>query len=303
LTPTLRRRSFTPITRRQISKRALAPDGKLIGIRLAGETQAQSWLKEVMAATKERRSTLDPALIRWAVAPIGKRPGKLPQRSRIVCNCADVSEAQIKADLESGATLAVLQEKRKCGTFCGSCLPELRQMVISDPARQPNCSPEDTIGGGMATSEGRENMNLAAVIREIGRGATGARDMSRGEAQALYAAMLDGQVPDLEQGAIAIALRMKTETVDEMVGFLAAANERLPSPAPAGGRIRPVVIPTYNGARRSANLTPLLALLLQRFGVPVLLHGLSDDYGRVTSEQVLREFGLQPSSSLQQAQL
>jgi assimilatory nitrate reductase catalytic subunit len=80
-------------------------------------------------------AALDPALIRWAVAPIGKRPGKLPQRSRIVCNCADISEAQIKADLESGATLAVLQEKRKCGTFCGSCLPELRQMVASQTQR------------------------------------------------------------------------------------------------------------------------------------------------------------------------
>jgi hypothetical protein len=64
-----------------------------------------------------------------------------------------------------------------------------------------------------------------------------------------------------------------------------------------------VVIPTYNGARRNANLTPLLALLLQRYGVPVLLHGLSDDYGRVTSEQVLREYGLPPSGSLQEAQL
>ncbi|MCP5227206.1 nitrate reductase [Accumulibacter sp.] len=112
--------------RRQVSKRALAPDGKLIGIRLAGETQAQSWLKEAMAD-----NTLDPELIRWALAPIGRRPGRLPQRSRIVCNCADVSEAQIAADLEASATLAVLQEKRKCGTFCGSCLPELRQMIAS----------------------------------------------------------------------------------------------------------------------------------------------------------------------------
>ena len=73
--------------------------------------------------------TLDAELIRWAVAPIGQRPGKLPQRSRIVCKCADVSEAQIVADLAAGATVATLQEKRKCGTFCGSCLPELRQMV------------------------------------------------------------------------------------------------------------------------------------------------------------------------------
>jgi hypothetical protein len=68
-------------------------------------------------------------------------------------------------------------------------------------------------------------------------------------------------VADLELGAIAIALRMKTESVDEMVGFLAAANERLPTLQRPSSRARPVVIPSYNGARRGANLTPLLALL------------------------------------------
>jgi anthranilate phosphoribosyltransferase len=145
-------------------------------------------------------------------------------------------------------------------------------------------------------------MDLALIIREIGRGATGARDLSRDEAQQLYGALLDGAVPDLEAGAIAIALRMKTETVDEMVGFLAAANERLPTLRRPCGRLRPVVIASYNGARRNANLTPLLALLVQRYEVPVLVHGLSDGYGRVTSEQILREYGLPPSDSLQQAQ-
>ena len=145
-------------------------------------------------------------------------------------------------------------------------------------------------------------MDFALIIREIGRGATGARDLSRDEAQQLYGALLDGAVPDLEAGAIAIALRMKTETVDEMVGFLAAANERLPTLRRPCGRLRPVVIASYNGARRNANLTPLLALLVQRYEVPVLVHGLSDGYGRVTSEQILREYGLPPSDSLQQAQ-
>ncbi len=146
-------------------------------------------------------------------------------------------------------------------------------------------------------------MDFASIIREIGRGATGARDLSRSDAQQLYGAMLDGEVPDLELGAIAIALRMKTETVDEMGGFLAAANARLPTlRRPTCGKIRPVVIPTYNGARRNANLTPLLALLLQRFDVPVLLHGLNDDYGRVTSEQILCEYGLRACGSVQEAQ-
>ncbi|MEF8754564.1 MAG: DNA-binding protein YbiB [Accumulibacter sp.] len=145
-------------------------------------------------------------------------------------------------------------------------------------------------------------MDLALLIREIGRGATGARDLSGNEARQLYGAMLDGMVADLELGAIAIALRMKTESVDEMVGFLTAANERLPTLQRPRGRARPVVIPSYNGARRGANLTPLLALLLRRHGVPVLVHGLSQDYGRVTSEQVFCEYGLAPCDSLRDAQ-
>jgi len=110
--------------RRQISKRALTRDGELVGVRLAGETLAQEWLKDILAD-----GGLEPELIRWAVAPVERRPGGLPARSRVVCNCADITEAQIAGDLKDGATLAMLQEKRKCGTFCGSCLPELRQMV------------------------------------------------------------------------------------------------------------------------------------------------------------------------------
>ena len=68
------------------------------------------------------------------------------------------------------------------------------------------------------------------------------------------------------------------------------------------GRGRPVVLPTYNGARKEANLTPLLALLLQRFGVPVLVHGLLEGYGRVTSGHIFRELGIMPQASVNQAQ-
>lgn len=145
-------------------------------------------------------------------------------------------------------------------------------------------------------------MNYACLIREIGRGADGAKDMSIEDAQLLYGAMLDGGVPDFELGAIVIALRMKTETVDEMVGFLGASNERTHSLRRPQGRIRPIVIPTYNGARKGVNLTPLLALLLQRFGVPVLVHGLIEGYGRVTTAQIFREFGMMPCASHAQAQ-
>ena len=145
-------------------------------------------------------------------------------------------------------------------------------------------------------------MNYAHFIREIGRGREGARDLTLEEAQQLYGAILDGGVPELEMGAIAIALRLKGESSEEMIGFMAAANERLYSLRRPQGRFRPVVIPSYNGARKGVNLTPLLALLLQRFGISVLVHGLIEGYGRVTSAQIFREFGLMPSVSVLQAQ-
>lgn len=145
-------------------------------------------------------------------------------------------------------------------------------------------------------------MNYAHYIKALGRGPQGATDLERDEAAQLYGAMLDGGVPDVELGAITIALRMKGETADEMIGFLLAANRRANGLRLPRGRVRPVVIPTYNGARKEANLTPLLALLLQRFGVPVLLHGLIESFGRVTTAQILREFGVAPCTHHSQAQ-
>ena len=145
-------------------------------------------------------------------------------------------------------------------------------------------------------------MSYAQYIREIGRGAQGSRDLSTDDARQLYRAMLDGGVPDLELGAIILGLRVKGESLAEMLGFLAATEERTLAMHRPPGRPRPVILPTYNGARKEANLTPLLAIMLQRFGVPVLVHGLIEGYGRVTTGQVFRELGIMPSVSILKAQ-
>jgi anthranilate phosphoribosyltransferase len=131
----------------------------------------------------------------------------------------------------------------------------------------------------------------ARFIKEIGRGVKGARSLSRDDAYQLYAAMLDGRVSDLEMGGIMLAMRIKGESVDEIAGFLDAAEASFdPLQAPAG-EYAPVVIPSYNGSRQMPNLTPLLALLLAREGVPVLIHGVTADPGRVTTVEILREMG------------
>ena len=146
-------------------------------------------------------------------------------------------------------------------------------------------------------------MTYAPYIKEIGRGPHGSRDLTQDDAQQLYAAMLDAGVPDLEMGAILLAFRIKGESLEEMLGFLQAVDERINHLDMPPGRVRPVVLPSYNGARKEANLTPLLALLLQRFGVPVLVHGLLEGFGRVTTGLIFRVLGIMPVNSCNQAQI
>jgi anthranilate phosphoribosyltransferase len=143
--------------------------------------------------------------------------------------------------------------------------------------------------------------HAAPFIKEIGRGKKGARSMSREDARALYRAMLEGRVSDLEMGGIMLAMRIKGESVDEIAGFLEAGEasfERLRDPT---GEFAPVVIPSYNGSRQMANLTPLLAMLLAREGVPVLIHGVVRDPGRVTTAEILQAMGYAFSTSPHEA--
>ncbi|MDR3351419.1 MAG: DNA-binding protein YbiB [Zoogloeaceae bacterium] len=141
-------------------------------------------------------------------------------------------------------------------------------------------------------------MNFAHYVREIARGNTLLSD----EAEKFYSAILDGGVPDLELGATLLALRMRGESAGELDGFLTAVEARACPLARPEREIRPVVLPSYNGARKSANLTPLLALLLRRFGVPTLVHGLLESFGRVTSAHVFRELDIMPVSNAGDAQ-
>ena len=57
--------------------------------------------------------------------------GDGPARSRTLCNCFDVAESEIDAFLAASKSLAELQNRLKCGTKCGSCLPELRRKIAA----------------------------------------------------------------------------------------------------------------------------------------------------------------------------
>jgi anthranilate phosphoribosyltransferase len=143
-------------------------------------------------------------------------------------------------------------------------------------------------------------MNYAPYLKEIGRGAKGAAPLSAAQAQTLFGAMLDGEVPDLELGAIILSMRIKGETHAELQGFMAAVDARTPQLAlPAGPRC--VILPTYNGARRQPNLMPLVALLLAREGIPVLIQGRHDFDSRVSPFALLEELDIRPAADLAEA--
>ncbi|HYF19364.1 MAG TPA: DNA-binding protein YbiB [Ramlibacter sp.] len=133
-------------------------------------------------------------------------------------------------------------------------------------------------------------MGISQYLKEIGRGKQGARPLDRAQAADLFGQLLDGRLTDLEIGAFCIAMRVKGETADEMAGFLDATHARLRK-LPRG-RAPVVVLPSYNGARRLPVLTPLLALLLARRGLPVLIHGTSTESSRVFVTEVLQVLGI-----------
>jgi len=117
--------------KRGISKRILVEssgtenaDKKVTGIRLVGETIASDWLKEVMTSGE---FTAD--IRRWALAPLSAPPSGHAGRGKVVCSCLDVSENEIIDAVSRGADLITLQNKLKCGTQCGSCVPELKKLI------------------------------------------------------------------------------------------------------------------------------------------------------------------------------
>jgi assimilatory nitrate reductase catalytic subunit len=117
--------------RRDVAKQALLTDGRLLGFRLYGDLSAADWLRALLLAQEPVES-----LRRWMLGPFTSPPAGTHGRpaGRIVCNCFGVSESEIRAQVEAGAGIERIQAELRCGTSCGSCLPEIKRMARS--ARQ-----------------------------------------------------------------------------------------------------------------------------------------------------------------------
>ncbi len=117
--------------RRSVGRKLRIKDGKLAAVRLSGDAAAKDWLRDWLAEGISVAS-----LNRLLLAPAVKPPQGFVPRGRVVCNCLNVSESEILACLNSesaqgGDRLLRLQNRLRCGTECGSCVPELRRMVAA----------------------------------------------------------------------------------------------------------------------------------------------------------------------------
>ena len=147
--------------------------------------------------------------------------------------------------------------------------------------------------------------SISPVLRRLSRcawapGETGAR-LDDVEACALWGAVLDGALPELELGALLASLTIAGESPAELLGLhraLAARQARFPAPLAR----RPIAIPLHGLVAGEEAFCVLLALFLRRFDVPVALHGSLDALQGPSAPWLLREFGVLPSATLADAQ-
>jgi assimilatory nitrate reductase catalytic subunit len=115
--------------RRTVGKRVRIEDERITSLRLAGETAARDWLKSLWSSGQA-----DADLRRWLLAPLSAPPGNSGDVvGKTLCNCLNVSENAVCAGIGRGLDLDGLKQQLKCGTSCGSCVPEIRRLL----ARQP----------------------------------------------------------------------------------------------------------------------------------------------------------------------
>jgi len=119
--------------RRAVKVRRDGGDVRLAGLLLAGDTRAENWLRTLLQEDLPAQAFGRQLLSAAATPPVG-----VAARGKVVCNCLGVSETAIGASLaqlrgSDGERLCALQAQLRCGTECGSCLPELKRMVRAAP--------------------------------------------------------------------------------------------------------------------------------------------------------------------------
>lgn len=121
------------------------------------------------------------------------------------------------------------------------------------------------------------------------------------------AALLDGGVEDFAAGALLSGLSRHASMPAVMLGLKDAMSGRMqPLTLPdLRSPTKTIVLPNFGNAAGgvvAAPLLPAVALLLQRLGVPVIIHGAFETTGGMAVTSVMRELGVLPCATRAQAE-
>ncbi|QGY29529.1 nitrate reductase [Pantoea cypripedii] len=93
---------------------------------------AAPWLPEIDHAFVALGFSEPPATAQQRHALLGGRPAQGESQGRTICSCFGVGEVAIRRAIEQGChSPAALGASLKCGTNCGSCIPELKQLIAA----------------------------------------------------------------------------------------------------------------------------------------------------------------------------
>jgi anthranilate phosphoribosyltransferase len=110
---------------------------------------------------------------------------------------------------------------------------------------------------------------FANYLRQLGRGKTGTRSLTRDEACMAMTMILQDKVEDIQIGAFLLLLRVKEETPDELAGFVDAARACINAPSIHVD----IDWSSYAGKRRQPPWFLLAARALANNGYRVFMHG------------------------------
>ncbi|WP_341905833.1 molybdopterin-dependent oxidoreductase [Polaromonas sp. YR568] len=147
-------------TVRLVRNKDQSDQARLAGFVLAGDTSAQAWIKTLLKDELPAQ-TYGRLLLLPGAKPPAAVTDSMKERGKLVCTCFNVSDTAIDAHLATVSTggggagnldtdeerLTSLQDALKCGTNCGSCVPELKRRIrsASSASGQTAGTPERTV--------------------------------------------------------------------------------------------------------------------------------------------------------------
>jgi anthranilate phosphoribosyltransferase len=157
---------------------------------------------------------------------------------------------------------------------------------------------ENSAGSGTADVEG----HMRYLLQQIATGPELSNDVSKEEARLGMQLVLQGQAHPVQAALYLIALRMKRETDEELLGIQQALCDATSTISVVVDELVEIADP-FNGYVRGLPISPFLPALLAASGIPSVSHGIESTGPKhgVTHHKVLAALGENTGISLRDA--